>query len=104
MRTVQLFSEFLERLRSTPDGDGSLLDHVMLVYGAGMADSNAHASENLPVLLAGGGIVTSGGHIRYPEDTPLANLHLTLLDKMGIPVETLGHSTGLLPLDRPSRA
>ena len=96
---VQLFSAFLERLRTTPDGDGSLLDHSMIIYGAGMADSNTHGSKNLPILLAGGGAGTGGRHITYPEDTPLANLHLSLLETMGIPIETLGHSTGQLPLD-----
>lgn len=96
---VQLFAEFIERLRSTPDGDGSLLDHSMIVYGAGMGDSNTHASQNLPILLAGGGAGTGGRHTRYPEDTPLANLHLSLLDKMGVPLDALGHSTGRLPLD-----
>ena len=99
---VQLFSEFLERLRTTPDGDGSLLDHSMIIYGAGMSDGNSHGSKNLPILLAGGGGGTGGRHIKYPEDTPLANLHLSLLDKMGVPIETLGHSTGRLPLDTPS--
>ena len=96
---VQLFSGFLNRLRTTPDGDGTLLDHAMIVYGAGMADSNAHASDNLPVLITGGGAGTGGHHIRYSPDTPLANLHLALLDKLGVPVESLGHATGLLPLD-----
>jgi hypothetical protein len=96
---VQLFSKFLERLRTTPDGDGSLLDHSMIVYGAGMSDSNSHGSKNLPILLVGGDAGRGGRHIRYQEDTPLANLHLSLLDKMGIPVETLGHSTGRLVLD-----
>ena len=96
---AQLFADFIERLRTTPDGDGSLLDHSMIVYGAGMGDSNTHASQNLPILLAGGGAGTGGHHIRYPEDTPLANLHLSLLDKMGVPVEALGHSTGRLALD-----
>ena len=95
---VQLFSAFIERLRSTPDGDGSLLDHSMIVYGAGMADSNSHGSRDLPILLAGGGAGTGGRHVRYPEETPLANLHMTLLDKMGVPVESLGHATGKLPL------
>lgn len=95
---VQLFSEFVERLRKTPDGDGSLLDHSMIVYGAGMADSNSHASTNLPILLAGG--ATAGGrHVRYSEDTPLANLHLALLDKMGVEIDSLGHSSGRLPLE-----
>lgn len=96
---AQLFADFIERLSATPDGDGSLLDHSMIVYGAGMGDSNTHASQNLPILLAGGGAGTGGHHIRYPENTPLANLHLSLLDKMGVPVEALGHATGRLPLD-----
>ncbi len=96
---VQLFADFVERLRTTPDGDGSLLDHSMIVYGAGMGDSNSHTSENLPILLAGGGAGSGGHHVRYPEETPMANLHLSLLDKMGVPVESLGHSTGRLPLD-----
>ena len=96
---VQLFSAFVERLAATPDGDGTLLDHSMIIYGAGMGDSNAHASDNLPILLAGGGAGTGGRHVRHPEDTPLANLHLSLLDKMGVPVEQLGHSDGRLPLE-----
>jgi hypothetical protein len=95
---VTLFAEFLERLRSTADGDGSLLDHSMIIYGAGMADPNAHASRNLPILLAGG-VAKGGRHVRYADDTPLANLHLTLLDRMGVPVERLGHSTGRLALE-----
>ena len=96
---VQLFSDFLARLAETPDGDGTLLDHSMIIYGAGMADSNAHASENLPILLAGGGAGTGGRHVRYSADTPLANLHLSLLDKLGVPAESLGHANGRLPLD-----
>ena len=96
---VQLFSQFLERLKSTPDGDGTLLDHSMIVYGAGMADSNTHGSQNLPILLAGRGAGTGGRHIKYSPDTPLANLHVTLLDKLGVPVESLGHATGKLRLD-----
>jgi len=96
---VTLFAEFLEKLRTTPDGDGSLLDHVMIIYGAGMADSNAHASKNLPILVAGGAVVHEGRHIKYAEGTPLANLHLTLLDRLGVPVEKLGHSTGRLPIE-----
>ena len=96
---VQLFAELLARLEATPDGDGTLLDHTMIVYGAGMADSNAHASQDLPILLAGGGAGTGGRHVRYPEHTPLANLHLSLLDKLGVPAESLGHATGRLPLD-----
>ena len=96
---VQIFAQFLERLAATPDGEGTLLDHAMIVYGAGMADSNTHGSENLPILLAGGGAGTGGHHVRYPSDTPLANLHVSLLDRLGVPVESLGHATGTLPLD-----
>ncbi len=95
---AQLFSQFLERLRSTPDGDGTLLDHSMIIYGAGMADSNAHASEDLPILLAGGAAGKGGHHTRYSPDTPFANLHLTLLDRMGVRAESLGHATGPLSL------
>jgi hypothetical protein len=92
---VELLGRFLEKLRSTPDGDGSLLDHSMMVYGAGMSNSNAHVPANLPILLAGGGAgeVRGGRHVRLPADTPLANLHLTLIDKMGIAAERFADST-----------
>ncbi len=97
---VTLFAEFLEKLRTTSDGDGSLLDHVSLIYGAGMADPNSHGSKNLPIVLFGGGIGAKGGrHIKYSDDTPFANLHLTLMDKMGVQLEQLGHSTGRLPIE-----
>jgi hypothetical protein len=97
---VSLFAGFLEKLHATPDGDGTLLDHVMLIYGAGMADPNAHASRNLPIVLVGGGVVKNGDrHVKYSADTPLANLHLTLLDRMGVPIDRLGHSTGRLPIE-----
>jgi len=98
---MTFFAEFLERLRSTPDVDGSLLDTSMIVYGAGMADSNSHYSAELPILLAGGAVGNSnigGRHSQYPENTPLTNLHLTLLDNMGVPIESLGDSTGRLPI------
>ena len=96
---AELFSEFIARLSSTPDGDGTLLDNSMIIYGAGMADSNSHYSGNLPILLAGGAAGRGGRHTQYPEDTPLPNLHLSLLDKMGVPIESLGDSTGRLPLE-----
>ena len=96
---VELFAEFIERLASTPDGDGTLLDNSMIVYGAGMSDSNSHGSYNLPILLAGNAAGTGGRHIKYPEDTPMANLHLTLLDKMGVSIEALGDATGRLALE-----
>jgi hypothetical protein len=97
---VSLFAEFVEKLSATSDGDGSLLDHVMLLYGAGMGDPNAHASTNLPLVLLGEGIKAPGGrHLAFPDETPLANLHLTLLDRMDVPIDRLGHSTGRLPLE-----
>ena len=82
-----MFAYLLDKLRSTPDGDGTLLDHVTLMYGAGMGDSNAHSRATFRSLLAGGGAgqLKGGRHIRYPKETPLANLHLTLLDKLGVP-------------------
>jgi hypothetical protein len=95
---VTLFASFLNKLQSTPDGDGSLLDHAMIVYGAGMSDSNAHDPRNLPILLAGAGAgrLKGGSHVRFLKDTPLANLHLSLLDKLGVHVEKLGDSAGEL--------
>jgi hypothetical protein len=97
---VQTFTYFLERLRATPDGDGSLLDHTLLLYGGGLSDGNQHTHSPLPVLLAGGGAgqLKGGRHLRYPKDTPMANLLLSLLDKVGVPMDKLGDSTG--PLDR----
>jgi hypothetical protein len=90
-----LFAYFLEKLKATPDGDGTLLDHLTLVYGAGMSEPNSHSPENLPVLLAGGGAAafTAGRHIRYPNGTPLANLNVTLLNRFGVAVDRLGDST-----------
>ncbi len=93
---VKMFAYFLEKLRATPDGDGSLLDHALLVYGAGMSDSDTHFHNNLPVMLAGGGTgqIKGGRHLRFTNEPPLANLHLTLLDKLGLPAERLGDSDG----------
>jgi hypothetical protein len=94
---VKLFAYLLDKLRSTPDGDGSLLDHMTMIYGAGIADSNAHSPLNIPLVLAGGGAghLKGGRHIRY-KDMPLANLHLTLLDKLGVQWDRIGDSTGRL--------
>jgi len=97
---AQIFSEYITKLQSTPDGDGSLLDHMLVVYGAGMSNSNAHSPENLPIALLGGagGQLKGGRHLHYRADTPVANLHLALLDKLGIRVDALGDSTGKLEL------
>lgn len=91
---MKVFARFLEKLRSTPDGDGSLLDHSLLIYGGGISDGNQHSHVDLPVLLIGG--IKGGRHVRYEQDTPLANLHVSVLDKLGIPVDSFGDSTGQL--------
>ena len=93
---VSLFAEFLEKLRSTPEGEGTLLDHSLLLYGSGMGNPNLHDHTDLPIVVAGGaaGSMTGGRHIRYETPTPLANLHLTLLDKVGVEIEAFGDSTG----------
>ena len=92
---VRLFGYLLEKLKSTPDGDGTLLDSVTLIYGAGISDCNAHSVTNVPVVLAGGGAgsLRGGRHIHY-NSVPLANLHLTLLDRFGVHWDKLGDSTG----------
>ena len=93
---VSLFSEFLQKLKATPDGDGSLLDHTIYMYGSGIGNPSLHDHENLPVLVAGGGQfgLTGGQHILYVEQTPLANLHLTLLDRVGVRLDSFGDSSG----------
>ena len=98
---VQLFAEFVEKLAATPDGDGSLLDHSLILYGSGMGDGNLHRHEDLPCLTLGrlGGKVRTGQHLAYPEHTPMTNLLLTLLDKVGVELESFGDSTGRLSPD-----
>ena len=93
---VSLFAAFLEKLKATQDGDGSLLDHSLYLYGSGMGNPNVHDHTNLPILVAGGAAsgVRGGQHIRYAEPTPLSNLHLTLLDKVGIHLESFQDSKG----------
>lgn len=94
---VSLFAYYLERLKATPDGDGTLLDHVTLLYGSGMGNPNIHDHINLPIIVAGGGVGAPGGrHIRYEEPEPLANLHLTLLDRVGVRLDSFQDSTGKL--------
>jgi hypothetical protein len=96
---IELFSAFLAKLKSIPDGDGTLLDHSMIVYGSGLSDGNAHAHHDLPVLLTGGtnGAFRLGRHVRYTAETPLNNLFVAMLDTMGVREEALGDSSGKLP-------
>jgi hypothetical protein len=93
---TELFGYFLNKLKTTPDGDSTLLDHSLVVYGSGLADGNRHTHEDLPVLLAGrgGGRIKTGGHIIYKPGTPITNLYLSLLDILGVRPEKIGDSTG----------
>src|SRR3954468_8570039 len=93
---VSLFSEFLQRMKATPDGDGSLLDHSVYLYGSGMGNPSLHDHENLPIIVAGGAAtgLKGGRHIRYQKATNLSNLHLTLLDRVGIHLDSFVDSTG----------
>ena len=93
---VQLFAEFLQKMAATPEGNGSLLDHSLYLYGSGMGDPDAHDHTDLPILVAGGAAGNMHGdrHMTYDKGTPLANLHLTLLNKVGVPMETFADSNG----------
>ena len=93
---VSLFAEFLGKLKSTPEGNGSLLDHSLYLYGSGMGNPNVHDHKNLPILVAGGaaGGLKAGRHIKFEKPTPLANLHLTLLDKVGVRLDSFADSQG----------
>ena len=95
-----LFAGYVEKLRSASDGDGSLLDHMVLIYGAGISNSNAHSPDDLPILLLGGGAgqLKGGRHLKYPKETPMPNLLLTVMEKLGVPMESIGNSTAKLEL------
>jgi hypothetical protein len=95
---AKLFAYYLQKMADTPDGDGSLLDHTMIVWGSAISDGNLHLHDNLPVLLIPpkGRRINGGRHIRYPQATPLTNLYLTVLEKFGMPIEKVGDSTGRL--------
>jgi hypothetical protein len=94
---VALFAGFIEKLKNTPDGDGSLLDHSMILYGSGLSDGNRHTHEDLPLVIVGrGGDFKRNAHLVYPKGTPMNNLFLTLLDRMGVRTEQIGDSTGML--------
>ncbi len=98
---TELFSKYMAKLDATPDGDGSLLDHVTILYGSGISNSTRHSGVNLPLMLVGGGAGTlkGGRHLSFTDKPSMANLLVTLMDKMGVPVERVGGSTGHLPLD-----
>ena len=97
---LSLFGDFLEKLQSTPDGDGNLLDHSMFLYGSGMSNGNQHTHDNLPILVAGGaaGRLKGGRHIKTDSYTPLSNLMISLLDIAGVPTDTFGESWGRVEL------
>ena len=96
-----LFANYLENLRATPDGDGNLLDHMTILYGAGISNSTQHSGEDLPVAVMGGGAgrLQGGRHLTYSDRPTMANLLVTLMDKFDVPVERIGGSTGALPID-----
>jgi hypothetical protein len=98
---AKLFSQYLAKLKATPDGDGSLLDHMTILYGAGISNSNGHSGENLPQMLVGGssGRIKGGRHLKFANKPSQANLLLTIMDKMDYPVEKVGGSNGKLPID-----
>jgi len=95
---VSLIAHLLDRLKNTPDGDGTLLDHSLILFGSGMSNSNVHNHSPLPVLVAGGaaGKLKGGRHVQYPENTPMSNLLLTILQKVGVERQSVGDSTGIL--------
>jgi hypothetical protein len=95
---MRLFGHLVEKLHSIPEGNGRLLDQVMIIYGSGMSNPNMHLHQDLPMMVVGSGAgqIKGGRHVRVAKDTSLADLHVTVLDKMGIPVARLGDSTGKL--------
>jgi hypothetical protein len=100
MYHLKLFGDFLERLRSTPDGDGNLFEHSMFLYGSGMSNGNQHTHDNLPILLAGGaaGRLKGDRHLKFKANTPLSNMMIALLDKAGVPTDKFGDSSGRIEL------
>jgi hypothetical protein len=93
---TQVFAKFVKKLAQMPDGDGSMLDHSLILYGSNMSNSNLHDHFPLPITIVGGGCGRLKGnqHLRYPDRTPIANLHVALLNKAGIPTKAFGDSTG----------
>jgi hypothetical protein len=95
---AQQFAKFVDKLRNTPDADGSLLDNTLLFYGSGMGDSNAHATDPLPMVAVGGLAGTGHRHLLQPEKTPVGNLWVGVANKFGIDVDHIGHSNGLIEI------
>ena len=93
-----MLAYFLEKLQATPDGDGSLLDHTLLLYGSGHGDPNKHDPKELPIIVVGSDQLKGGQHYRFPH-AQLANLHVSLLNTLGMPVEKFGDVNGRLPLE-----
>jgi len=91
---AQMYARFLEKLRSIPDGDGTVFDHSLLVYGAGMGDSNGHASDPLPLVLAGGGVRNGHRHVQLPTRTPIGNLWREVASRYGVELDRFGDSSG----------
>jgi hypothetical protein len=97
---VELFAQFIARLKAAPDGDGTLLDHSMVLYGCGIADSNRHTHEKLPILVMGGanGSIATGRHLVLEKDTPVANLFLAMMNRSGVRRDSFGDSTAVLDI------
>ncbi len=97
---AKMLAYYLEKLQSTPDGESSLLDNTMMLYGSALSDGNLHIFRDLPIIVIAGGVkgIKGGDHIRFPTNTPMNNLFLTMLDKVGVEIDSLGDSTGRLPL------
>ena len=95
-----MLAEFLQKLNAAKEGEGSLLQSAMIMYGSGLSDGNRHNHDNLPILLAGrgGGTISAGRHLRFPKETPLTNLYLAMLDRMGVAMTRFSDSTGKLEL------
>jgi hypothetical protein len=100
MYHLDLFAQFLDKLKATPDGDGSILDHSLFLYGSGMSNGNQHDHENLPTLVIGGGAGTHKGnnHIKMAKSTPLSNLVVSICGKAGVDIAKFGQSSGAIEL------
>jgi hypothetical protein len=97
---VSLFAGLVEKLKATPDGDGTLLDHSLLMIGGGMSNGNIHSHMDVPIALVGGGVALPGNtHVSVPLGTPLPNMLVTIANKAGLPITDFGNSTGMLDLD-----